>query len=168
MDTDTKIELKRVLLKTCSRELAEQIVLNAGCFYNYLFVLYFQPFEAHRIKQKQTFVIQATRRYILDRLTSCIKSKKVATDEMEFIINPRAPKFKKIYQLKPKVKFATPLKAHINTVLELMSEVYDYSTFETSFAKHFNISKRTLLSQVTITKYLTLLRELLGYIIASS
>ena len=63
---------------------------------------------------------------------------------MEFIIKPSAPKFKKIYQPKPKANFATPLKAHIDTVLELMSEVYDYTTFETSFAKQFNIPKRTL------------------------
>ena len=33
---------------------------------------------------------------------------------------------------------------YIDIVLELMSEVYDYTSFETSFAKHFNIPKHNL------------------------
>ena len=144
MDIDTEVELKRVLLKTCSTELTEELISKSKEFYPYLFTLYLQPFEANRVKQKQAFVIQATRRYILDRLTSCIKPKKVRTDELEFLIHPDAPKYKKIYEPMPKTNFVTCLQTHLDKVLDLIEGIYDYATFESSFAKHFNISKRSL------------------------
>ena len=144
MDIDTKVELKRVLLKTCSTELTEELISKSKEFYPYLFTLYLQPFEANRVKQKQTFVIQVTRRYILDRLTSCIKSKKVKTDEIEFLIHPDAPKYKKIYEPMPKTNFVTCLQTHLDKVLDLMEGIYDYATFESAFAKSFNTPKRSL------------------------
>ena len=86
----------------------------------------------------------ATRRYILDRLTSCIKPKKVRTDEMEFLIHPKAPKYKKIYEPILKPDFITYLQTHLGKLSDITEGIYDYSTFESAFAKEFNISKRSL------------------------
>ena len=144
MDIDTEIELKRVLLKTCSTELTEELINKSKEFYPYLFALYLQPFEANRVKQKQTFVIKATRRYILDRLTSCIKPKKVRTDELEFLIHPDAPKYKKIYEPILKPDFITYLQTHLGKLSNITEGIYDYTTFESTFAKEFNIPKRSL------------------------
>ena len=86
----------------------------------------------------------ATRRYFLDRLASCIKPKKIATEEMEFLIHPNAPKYKKIYEPILKPDFATCLQTHIGKLSDITEGVYDYSTFESTFAKEFNIPKRSL------------------------
>jgi len=139
-----KVELKRVLLKTCIPELTEELMYLTKGFYKYLFDLYLQPYEANHIKQKQTFVIQATRRYILDKLAFCIKLKKVATDEMEFIIHPDAPKYKKIYVPILKPDFITYLQTYLGKLSDITEGIYDYATFESTFAKEFNIPKRSL------------------------
>ena len=135
INIDTEVELKRVILKTCSTELTEELMYLTKGFYKYLFDLYLQPYEAKRIKQKQTFIIKATRRYILDRLASCIKPKKVRTDELEFLIHPDAPKYKKIYEHILKTDFITYLQTHLGKLGNITEGIYDYATFESTFGK---------------------------------
>ena len=86
----------------------------------------------------------ATRRYILDRLAFCIKPKKVATDEKKFLIHPDAPKYKKIYEPILKPDFITYLQIHLGKLANITEGIYDYATFESTFAKEFNIPKRSL------------------------
>ena len=53
-------------------------------------------------------------------------------------------KYKKIYEPISNTNFVTCLQTHLDKVLNLMEGIYDYATFESFFAKSFNIPKRSL------------------------
>ena len=61
-----------------------------------------------------------------------------------FLIHPDAPKYKKIYEPILKPDFITYLQTHLGKLSDITEGIYNYATFESAFAKEFNIPKCSL------------------------
>ena len=59
-------------------------------------------------------------------------------------VSPFDKTSKKIYEPILKPDFITYLQTHLGKLSDITEGIYDYATFESTFAKEFNIPKRSL------------------------